>query len=261
MIISLILFSSIAMASVSEEVIESIESDSRQITPSNMQHNILTKKPRNISGNNFKVKGNLSPNLIRSDFVEEIRTPLKIPKNSNYLKNTAIIPGTKLKALINSDLTAYIDSKSPVEAIVTEGEHKGSVLLGNATMDIQTKRVSIQFSSFRLRGSRQSFATTAIVRDENGDLGLNAEHESFYWHYFMAETLLNTASGLANATVERSKNAYGQYETNPNVDSAVKQGVSVGLGKSAERIGERLRTAPEYVTAKGPFVVQVLIID
>lgn len=225
---------------------------------SKKKHNNSFKKT--ASSSNEIQAGNLSQKLIRRSEIIDIKTPVQIPKNSNFNKNINFITGSKFKALINADLIAYKDSKSPVDAIILDGEFKGYKLIGNATMDDQTKRISIVFNNLRSRED-VLFQTQAVVKDRDGNMGLDATHESFYWNYFVAETILNTASGFADAKTERSRNVLGQYETVPGVDASVKQGAATGLSKSADRIGERLRSAPEYVTAKGPFVVQVLVIE
>lgn len=222
------------------------------------KHNTSLRK--STSSSNEVQSGNLSQKLIRRSEITDIKSPLQIPTNSNFNKNINFITGSKFKALINADLIAYKDSKSPVDAIILDGEFKGFRLIGNATMDDQTKRVSIVFNNLRSRED-VLFQTQAVVKDRDGNMGLDATHESFYWNYFVAETILNTASGFADAKTERSRNVLGQYETVPSVDTSVKQGAAAGLSKSADRIGERLRSAPEYVTAKGPFVVQVLVIE
>lgn len=254
-----------AQNNISEEVIDSIvDTPKEQViefqTSSSGSKSVVTaqkKKPLKTQG----LSGNLENQLLRSKTVDEIKVPTQIPKNTNFNKDVDLLSGTVFKTLIQSDIIAYVGSTSPIEATVIEGDYKGSILIGNATMDMQTKRVNISFSQIRKKNSKVSYSISGLVRDKTGDLGLDATHESFYWNYFLAEAALNTASGFANATTERTKNRDGNYEIAPSVDSSAKQGVAVGLAKAGERISERLRSAPEYVTAKGPFVVQVVILD
>lgn len=253
-----------AQNNISEEVIDSIvDSPKEQVVEyqadTNSKRTIASPKKKPLKAQNLS--GNLENSLLRSKSVDEIKVPTQIPKNTNFNKDVNLLSGTVFKTLIQTDIIAYVGSTSPIEALVLEGEYKGSMLIGNATMDIQTKRVNISFSQIRKNNSKVSYSISGLVRDNTGDLGLDATHESFYWNYFLAETALNTASGFANATTERTKNRDGNYEIAPSVDSSAKQGVAVGLAKAGERISERLRSAPEYVTAKGPFVVQVVILE
>lgn len=253
-----------AQNNISEEVIDSIiDSPKAELVDyqpgSKSKRVVASQKKQKLKVQ--VVSGNLENQLLRSKSVDEIKVPTQIPKNSEFNKDVNLLSGTVLKTLIQSDIIAYVGSTSPIEAIVLEGDYKGSILIGNATMDMQTKRVNISFSKIRKQHSKVSYSISGLVRDKTGDLGLDATHESFYWNYFLAEAALNTASGFANATTERTKNRDGNYEIAPSVDSSAKQGVAIGLAKAGERMSERLRSAPEYVTAKGPFVVQVVILE
>lgn len=254
-----------AQNNISEEVIDSIidtpkeQSVDFQVSGASTKRSVTSQKKKPLKSQS--ISGNLENQLLRSKIVDEIKVPTQIPKNTIFNKDVDLLPGTVFKTLIQSDIIAYVGSASPIESIVLEGDYKGSILIGNATMDVQTKRVNISFSQIRKKNSKVSYSISGLVRDKTGDLGLDATHESFYWNYFFAEAALNTASGFANATTERTKNRDGNYEIAPSIDSSTKQGVAVGLAKAGERISERLRSQPEYVTAKGPFVVQVVILE
>ncbi|MFZ3229923.1 MAG: TrbI/VirB10 family protein [Pseudobdellovibrio sp.] len=256
---------SFAQNNISEQVLDSV-SDTNAVHDndhsSDEQVYDLSNKSKKSSKktSHTRITGNLDRSLIRGTINDEFRTPMQIPKNADYLKDSKLLIGTKFKALINSNIKAYANSISPIEALVLEGEYKGATLLGNATMDPNTKRIGIEFSLLRKRTGSGAFSIAGVVRDKDGENGLDGNYESFYWNYFAAETLLNVASGMANATTERNQQSNGGYVVTPTVDSASKQGVATGFAKSADRIGDRVRSAPEYVTARGPFVVQVLIL-
>lgn len=260
--LNLIFYSQLVFAqnNISEEVIDSVgEVPNHAVATSENSYKPPTKNRRMTK--NQSPSGNLDNSLLRSKIIDDIKTPTQIPKNNNFNKESNLLAGTVFKALIQNDIIAYVGSTSPIEAVILEGEYKGSLLLGNATMDMQTKRVSIAFSQIRKRNSQVSYSVSGLVRDKSGDLGLDATHESFYWNYFFAEAALNTASGFANATTERTKNRDGNYEITPSIDSSAKQGVAIGLAKAGDRISDRLKSAPEFVTAKSPFVVQVVILE
>lgn len=260
--LNLIFFTHLVFAqnNISEEVIDSVgEVPNHAVATSenSFKPPAKIKKTAKIQS----LSGNLDNSLLRSKMIDDIKTPTQIPKNNNFNKDSNLLVGTVFKALIQNDIIAYVGSTSPIEAVILEGEYKGALLLGNATMDVQTKRVNIAFSQIRKRNSQVSYSVSGLVRDKSGDLGLDATHESFYWNYFFAEAALNTASGFANATTERTKNRDGNYEITPSIDSSAKQGVAIGLAKAGDRISDRLKSAPEYVTAKSPFVVQVVILE
>lgn len=249
-----------AQTNISEEVIDSLEPISEQKeVHSTIQLKKSRFKPEKTSSK--VIQGNLEPLLVRRSTVEDFRTPTQIPKNQDFAKESKLQIGTSLKALINSNIIAYANSESPIQATVLEGAFQGSILIGNATMDPQTKRVGVSFTKLRKKGGTGIFDISGVVRDRSGDLGLDGKHESFYWHYFWSETILNAASGFADASTQRSQQTNGGYIVVPSMDSSLKQGVATGFSRSADRIGERIRSLPEYVTAKGPFIVNVLILN
>lgn len=189
----------------------------------------------------------------------EFNSPVIYNKTTDFRTNPRIKPGDTLKAIINHSIKAYPDSQAPVTARVIEGEFKGSLLLGTASMDKTTKRIDINFTSIRSTSEATSFDITGLTQSEDGQLGVEGIYESKYWEYFWAETLANSVAAAADATTQKTQTQFGGFLPTPGIDSSVRQGVAVGMARTAERLGERARSQPEITTATGPILINVII--
>src|SRR5690606_34646938 len=93
----------------------------------------------------------------------------------------------------------------------------------------------------------------------SGQVGLEGEHHTQEGKFFVGEILAATAAGVADATTQRTQTALGTFQTEPTLANAGKQGAVNALSKTAERMAERARTAPEYTEIEAEREVQNLI--
>jgi hypothetical protein len=164
-----------------------------------------------------------------------------------------------LNARINDSIKAYEGSLSSVRAVVTDGQFKGAIFFGNATMDKVTKNVLVNFDTFIPPGSMSTYKTAAELKSQDGSSGIEGRIESDYWRYFWTQIALDTASAAADATTQRAGNSFGTFTVVPGPDSTIKQGIAGGLNKTAERLSERNQYVPEYVVVDGPIFVRISI--
>ncbi len=207
--------------------------------------------------------GNL-PAEYNSRILNEARydeNPIVVPSNTQHVSLNGAEIGNVVDALISENLIAYPDSKAPVRAVITRGPLKGSVFLGDATLEKNSKRIAIEFK--KVRGGRNSeiYALSAVGLDALGTLGIEGEHHSGEAKFFGAEFLAAGAAAFTDATVDRSQNYLGQVVEAPSVSNASKKGLSSALSKTADRFSEKVRTAPEFVTVDGPVRIKILITD
>ena len=166
--------------------------------------------------------------------------------------------GDLLKCRISQSFKAYDKSQIPIRAVVTDGRFKGGVLIGEASMDQKAKVVKITFTELRTQNDQlYSFSGGVFAKTSEE---LTGEYETHYWQYFWSEALLAATSGYAQSTVERSKNALGQYETENNPDNAAKLGVAAGLSTTVRELSERGRSAPEFIRIEGPIFIEVMVL-
>lgn len=197
--------------------------------------------------------GNLNGEIIgagrnfRMDDATEI-TPKEIPK----LKLKGLKPGDVIDAEINEEVTAYPDSKVPVRAVVALGKFKGSVLLGEATLEKNSKRVAITFKE--IVGPRESDPYPV-----SGYSLVEGEHHTNEDKFFLGEFLSAAAAGFADSTVNRSQNVLGNYVEEPGLDTSGKKALATALSKTSDHFAEKSRATPEY-TVIPPFThVQILV--
>jgi hypothetical protein len=203
--------------------------------------------------------GNLPPYATRNEPLTNYQSGIVLPQNKTGGEVLdSIHSGDILKCRISQSFKAYENSQIPVRAIVTGGKLKGAILMGTASMDAKTKVVRVNFTELRLK-TDEMYTFTGGIFAKSGE-ELEGEYETHYWKYFWSEALLSATSGYANATVERSKNAYGQYETDNTAENAAKIGVAAGISTTVKELSDRAKSAPEFTKIEGPIFVEVMVL-
>lgn len=176
-------------------------------------------------------------------------------------KLSSLLRSSILKARISDSIIAYEGSKEPVRAVVTEGDHKGTVLFGNASMDKITKHAIVVFDTLILPDQNQTYRFVGTIKDQDGNSGLSGEVKTDFWKYFGTQAVLDTASAAADATTQRTANVSGTYNVVPGPDSTIRQGIAGGAAKTADRLSDRNQTIREYVQVIGPQYVRVMVLE
>lgn len=203
--------------------------------------------------------GNLPRYARTTDLMQRHQNPIVLPQKTGIGEG---IPGLNvgdlLKCRISQSFKAYHNSQIPIRALVTEGAMKGSVLLGEASMDPKSRTVRILFTSLRTKANHL-YSFSGGVYSKNPD-ELAGEYKTHYWEYFWSEALLSATAGYTQSTVERSRNVFGHYEMEPTPENAAKTGVASGLSTAVREMSERVKTAPEYIMIEGPLFVEVMVL-
>lgn len=205
--------------------------------------------------------GNL-PNyyLVRGHFSSE-NSPVVLPSQKQNVKSNDLLSGEVIRAEIKESLIAFNDAKAPVRAVISSGKLKGSVLIGEATLEKNSKRILIDFRKLRAINSNQNYDVIGYALDEKGILGLEGNLISGEDKYFAAEFLSAAAAGVADASIERNQNAYGNYVEKPSTDTLAKKALVSALSTTTNHFSEKLKKAPEYSVLEGTFELQVLITE
>ena len=170
-----------------------------------------------------------------------------------------LLLGEVFEAVIEESLFAFPDSNAPVRARVLSGKLRGGLFVGTATLEKNSKRILIDFSSFVPRSKKDLYQVSAQGLDARGILGVEGEYKSSEAKFFTAEFLAAAAASYADASIERSQNVLGNYVEAPGVDTMGKKALSGALSKSAERFAEKVRQAPAYSVLQGPVTIRVLV--
>jgi hypothetical protein len=188
-------------------------------------------------------------------------SPVVLPSSPHKATVGRLPVGAVIDAEILESVIAFSDLKTPVRALIRSGELKGAVLVGEASLERNSKRVTIEFKRFRLNNSTEVYTTLASALDLEGILGLEGEHHTGEAKYFAGELLAAAAAGFADASVERSTTAFGQIQDQPSLDTSGKKALASAMNRTADRFAEKTRTAPEYSILRGPAGIKILIQD
>ncbi len=221
---------------------------------------LFEKKSNKISPQ-YKETGNLPAYFMMGTSISMEESPVILPTQKQSIRNPDILIGDVIKAEITESLIAFSESKAPIRAIVRQGKLKGSVLLGEATLEKNSKRILIEFKKVTAIHSNQTWSLQASALDEKGILGIEGKLISGEEKYFAAEFLAAAAAGFADSTIERNQNQQGNYVEKPGTDTYAKKALTSALSKTADRFGEKLKSVPEYSVLEGPFDIQVLITE
>lgn len=205
--------------------------------------------------------GNL-PNyfLVRGHFALE-NSPIVLPTQKQNIKNNDLNAGEVIIAEIKESLIAFNDAKAPVRAIIKNGNLKDSILIGEATLEKNSKRILIDFKKLRTVYGNQIFDVTGFALDQKGILGLEGKLISGEDKYFAADFLSAAATGVADASIDRSQNAYGNYVEKPSTDTLAKKALVGALSTTTNHFSEKLKKAPEYSILEGTIEIQILITE
>lgn len=198
-------------------------------------------------------------NAKNSFSIEE--SPIVLPINKVGLKYSALKSGDLIQATIQESVFAFQDSKSPVRALVNSGELKGSVLIGEANLEKNSKRILIEFKKFRDPVQKEIFQLQASAMDTKGILGLIGNLVSNEGKYFAAEVIAAGAAGYSDSTINRTQNILGGTSEIQSEDTFAKKALTSALSRTADRFSEKLKQAPEYSILEGPISIQILVLE
>ena len=223
------------------------------------------KQPLNVKetkkNQTVKLVGNLPSYLLSRIRFNSEESPIILPTNKQGIRNYDLNSGDVVNARIEESLIAFSDSKAPIRAVITSGKLKGSILLGEASLEKNSKRILVDFKKLRSINGTQLWSVQAAGLDQTGIYGIEGKLISGEEKYFAAEFLAAGAAGYADATIKRDQNALGNYVEEPGVNTVAKKALSGAFSRTADRFSEKLKSVPEYSVLEGPFEIRVLIID
>lgn len=196
----------------------------------------------------------------RNHFVAD-GSPIVLPTKPQSVLLGKLPSGEVINAYIKESLIAFSEVKAPIRAIITSGQLKGSILLGEATLEKNSKRILVIFNKLISESNYQSWNLQGHALDYKGILGIEGRLVSGEGKYFAAEFLASAAAGYADATISREQTPYGGYVEKPGADTFSKKALASAMSKTADRFSEKLKAVPEYAVLEGPFEFQILITE
>ena len=187
--------------------------------------------------------------------------PIVVPSQPVTRDLESLLPGELHMARIKQSVLAFNEGKAPVSAYLTDDRGRDLVILGEASLEKNSKRIFVDFKSIRLNSSPEVFELKAHAMDTDGTLGLEGEYFSGESKLFAAEFAAAAAAGFADASVNRPTNVFGNQQEEKSLDTSAKKAVGSALSRTADRFAEKVRQAPEYSVLKGPMTIKVLILE
>lgn len=206
-------------------------------------------------------QGNLPSYYVGRTINQVEESPIVLPTNRQSILNGNLLLGEVVIAEIKESLIAFAEAKAPIRAVIRSGKLKDAVLVGDATLEKNSKRILISFNKLRSGNTNQSWQMVGNVLDQKGILGIEGKLISGEEKYFAAEFLAAAAAGYTDATVQRDQNAFGGYTEKPGADTFSKKALSSALSKTADRFADKLKSVPEFSLLEGPIEIQVLITE
>lgn len=183
-----------------------------------------------------------------------------VPKSSTQrLKGLA--SGDVVWVVVEQEIVASPSVPTPVRATAIGGPLKGSIFLGEATLDRELKRVCMSFTRLRLKDRDAVYALKASALSPRGSVCLDGDYVSQAGKFFVAELASAAAAGFVDSTVGRNQTALGTYVQEPTFANSGKTAAVTALSKTTERLAESARNAPEYTQLKGYQEIQLIIQD
>ena len=182
-----------------------------------------------------------------------------VPANSQ-IRLSSVKPGDIFKAVIDQEIKASPSVPTPIRAMVVSDNLKGAYFIGEAVLDRELKRVLVQFNRVRL-DSGQAYAVKAAGLSPRGSIGIEGEYHTQAGLFFMGELASATAAGILDSTINRNQTTLGTYVQEPSVANSAKTGAVTALSRSADRMAEGARQAPEYTDVTGYQQIQIIIQD
>lgn len=219
------------------------------------------KKHLAIANVNASSGGNLPTYFLNRGPFSSENSPVVLPSQIQNLKSNDLLAGEVILAEVKESLIAFNDVKAPVRAIIKSGKLKGSILVGEATLEKNSKRILIDFKKLRITTNNQNYELTGYGLDSKGILGLEGNLFSGEDKYFAAEFLSSAAAGAVDASIERNQNSIGNYVEKPSTDTLAKKALVSALSGTTNHFSEKLKKVPEYSILEGSFQIQVLIAE
>ena len=205
--------------------------------------------------------GNLPSYYLARNQISMEESPVILPQAKQTTLNQNMNIGDVVQAEISESLIAFAEAKAPIRAIIKSGKLKGAILIGEATLEKNSKRILITFNKMRPEQKPQVWQVGAQALDQKGILGIEGKIISSEEKYFAAEFLTAGVAGYTDSTVERNQNAIGNYVEIPGTNTFAKKALTIALSKTADRYGDKLKSVPEYALLEGPFEIQILITE
>ncbi len=206
----------------------------------------------------YSIKSNL-PKYYKKTYASNEYNTLTPDENIKSV-NLNLSLGDELPAIIKHSIIAFPNEKAPVVAHIYKGQFKGASLIGESIFEDNSKRILVEFKYLKV-SDKKIYRINGKTLNSEKQYGIYGEHVTNELEYFSGDLISSMVAAYFDSRVPNNYNLLGQEIKDTSVDSAFKKGLSSGAMASAERFREKLKNASEFIEAKGPLEVKVLITE
>jgi hypothetical protein len=182
--------------------------------------------------------------------------PWRVVGTTEQTRIYGLNPGVSAMARIDQDILISPGTPQPILAEIVTGPYKGARLLGEASLERDLHRVLVKFHHISHDGDQIRIVANAL--DHGGKIGITGEYVAEDKALIAGSFLSTFLSGFTDSSVERHRNADGDYVDEPTVTNQAKKGLTATLSKAADRMETRANQMPGYTKVEGPVLVQVV---
>jgi hypothetical protein len=234
----------------------------KQKGKSNLKNNASDQGRRTAKKRAIKTYANLESNL--PDYFQDedqpenpsFTKPWRVVGTTEQTRIYGLNPGLTAMARITQDILVSPTVPQPILAEIVTGPFKGAKLLGEATIEKDLHRVLVKFHRITHDGDQIKVAANTL--DYSGKIGITGDYIAEDKALITGSFLSTFLSGFTDSSIDRHRNAAGDYVDEPTVNNQAKKGLAATLSKAADRMETRANQMPGYTTVKAPVLVQVV---
>jgi hypothetical protein len=228
-----------------------------QITETEKKHK---SKPKMTHSNfDFHSKRNLPAYYLETKPTRSF-SEVVLDSEKTKVRSNLINIGDILYASIEQEIVASPGVPTPVRAFILSEKGKGSFILGEAILDRELKRILITFNRYRDKNLK-IYEFKAIALSMSGSIGLIGEYHTQAGKFFIGELASIAAAGFVDSTIQRQQTQVGGYVQEPSLSNSTKNAAVQALSRTADRMAENSRNAPEYTVSQSHQLIKVIVTE
>jgi Bacterial conjugation TrbI-like protein len=204
---------------------------------------------------------NIPNYMMRHDGPSEPYSVGSLSVNSKEIieKISGVRDGDYLYASLPQEIKASPQAPISIRVTLLSGAKRGSLLMGEATLDAELKRVFLTFNKFRDQEDDEVYAVEAEGQNLKGERGIEGEYHTEEGKFFLVSLLTGFLGVLADSSVNRNQTAYGTWTQEPTLANSALASAGSTLVQQGSRFAQKADQAPQYTQTEGNQMIRVMI--
>ena len=167
--------------------------------------------------------------------------------------------GDSYRAVIAQRLKVSSQTPQPIRATVIEGSLKGSLVMGEAHLDSELKRIFLTFSKIRTAHDRKVYEFKGSGLALDGRVGIEGEYHGSSGKLLISEAITAFGAAALDSTIQRTQNQFGAYQNEPSLSNAMKSGAVGSTSRILEKANNASKNPPEFTEMDGFQEIMILV--